>query len=384
MNRLLPLLLVACGPKLDPLLAMKAEVAAARQQGPAEHPHLRFAIDEATTLSIVEELAQLDEPRVVPLGGIGAARIAVHLDTPDLSIEERATAPHVQLAGQGSFDANVSTLLGSMRIADGLGFSVRIGGGLSLGLRAAADATEIVVVPVRRDGWSAEVVLEEEKGPLTNELVAGQIGKILQKVFSEETRIGRIPHTVPLRANALALHPAEHPMLDVWLRARPTSRPPPEPDPNGGFALATTDEAVLVGARSAMALVEQHRTWKIEPREVELRADRFETVLRLHKVARRSKWRDYRVIGSVEVSERLRVRAEQVEEIGRRGFGASLIGPFVKGRVKREVMRFDLDLPASTQQPVGKGALSWKLERIHDDDGVLTLEGTVSALEEAP
>ncbi|MCB9671920.1 MAG: hypothetical protein H6736_19580 [Alphaproteobacteria bacterium] len=377
------LLLAACGPKLDPLVPMRSEVGEARQHGPGPHPHLTFAVDEATTLALVEQAAQLDHPRAFPLFMGAAATLAVHVADPDLTITARPGAPHVHLDVGGTFDATISSFLGTAKLADGLGFSGTLSGGLRLALEPGEDAQHIFIVPVPDDRFVATVQLQAEKGPLTDAAVGSQLDKLLEQAFAGPLQVGRIPHTVPLRAAALALQPAEDPTVAVWIQARPPKDAPPAVAPEGGFVIATTDDALLSGARAALATVEQHRTWKIEPRELHVEPESFEAVLRLHKVARRLKWRDYRVRGTLALTpDALAVRATEVDEIAKKGFGASLIGPFVKGRVRKEVLRVDLALPRATDQRVGKGGLTWTLERLRAHPAGVTVEGSVAPLVE--
>jgi hypothetical protein len=376
---LLALTGVACGPKIDPLVPLRAELAAAKKAGTGPHPHLRFALAEQTALAVVEKAAGLDRELVLSLGMGAAAKVDVGLRNPRIRVRPSDHGPHLDLDIGGGFSATVSSILGTAKLADGLGFTATLGGGVRFGLRGDQGDQIVELRPVKRDPFVAEVTLAEEKGPLTNQLVNQQLAGLLEQTFAKPVLLGRIPDTVPIRAAGLRLLPDDVPTAGVWLQARGIDSPVPEARPDRGWTLATSDDAVLYGVRAVAARMKQHRTWQIEPRQLTVQPTRFEGVVRVHKVARKLKWRDYRVTGTVELGERLKVRATEVEEIDKAGWGGSLIGPFVKGQVKRRVRRIDLDLPAKTDQPIGnKAAVTWTLRKLRRVDGGLVVEGDLA------
>lgn len=382
MIRALPLvLLAACGPKLDPLAAMKAEVGAARQQGPTGPAHVRLVLAEQPALQVLEDLAQLDRPRLIPLGGIGAAKVSADLGAPELSLSPGTRSTRLEISVGGRFDASVTTLLGSMRLAEGMGFEAQLAGALRLGVRWTDEGQDLVLVPVESDPWTSTVRLEEQKGPLSDEMVSRQIANALDSLFARETRILHIPPETPLRLQALELVPAEHPTLDVWLQAAASEEPAPTADPEDGFVVAWNASALLAALRASFALADQHDTWRIEPTGATLQEDGFELRLKIHKAARRQKWREVRVTGELAIDDRITLRTTAVEELGHRGFRGSLLTPFVRRRIAREAMALDLDLPAGFEQPLGQRAVRWTIDGLEAARDGYRLTGSLEVVD---
>lgn len=370
--------LTACGPKVDPLLPMKAELAAARKAGPAAHPHAQFALAESTALTIVQQAIGLDREQAVPLGMGAAAKIKANLTNPKYTLRtSRKKEPHAQFDLDGRVSATVSSILGTARLADRLGFSGSIGGGIRFGFKGSDTGQVVQLLPVKGDRIKATITLAAEKGPLTNTFVNKQIDGLLRQTFAEPLLIGRIPADVPLRAAALRLLPATTPMAGLWLQAPKIDAAVPSATPKSGWTLTTSNEAVLQASRAAFARMNQHRTWKIEPRELAVHPTGFDAVVRVYKKSRGLKYRDYQIGGTIQLDDRLVVTPVSVVEIDKQGFGASLVGPFVKGQVRKRVMALAIDRPAAIEQPIGKRSITWTLQTIRVLDEGLAVDGAI-------
>ncbi len=368
------LLTMACGPKLDPLEPMRGEVAIQRQREPGPAPHLYFAIAEPAASELVHDLLEPEKPRLVPM--MMGATVTVTVDLDPLGFEV-SPGPHLRIDAAGRFDATLSSLLGKRRLADAMGFRGHLEGGVRFAIEPADGGQRISMVPATDDPWTSSIHLESPTGVLDDEALAGPLEALTASALGEPVVLGLLPDRLGLALHRLALEPTSPPTLGVWLLAAPPGSAPPRPTPTEGFAIATNDDALLAGARAYFTDYVPRPSWRVEPRALHVTEDRFEAIWRLHKVARRTKWREYRIEGTIDLQEDLRIRVTGAEERDRKGFGGSLIGPLIRHRVKRSMLRFDQRFPATFLQRAGDRSIRWSLERLHSAEAGLIIEGAV-------
>lgn len=380
MMRALPvLLLVACGPKLDPLHPMKAELAQARRSPGEGEPHAVVAIAESTLTDLVTEA--FAEPITVPVMMGTAASVKPDLQRPTLSIVESAQCdcPRFEIGATGEVDIDLAGLLGRQKLADDLGFQARASGAARFTLAPTEDGGQTVfLAPVRREPWSIDVTLAESKGLVTDKLVRNQVTAPLEQQLAQPLAIATIPPTVPLRAAKIAFQVADDPTIAFWAQARPPKRAPKTPTPERGWALVITEDGLLASTRASMAALVQHPRWKIEPRGLQVDDGRWTAQIRLHKVARRAKYRDYTVDGTFVLGEEgVEIFGTSALRTDKAGWGLSVVSLFADGRVRKTVEELTLDVPSSMPIQLGKTHLRLELTSVESPGKQVRLAGEV-------
>ena len=138
-----------------------------------------------------------------------------------------------------------------------------------------------------------------------------------------------------------------------------------------------SDDALTAAARAAASRLKQHRTWKVEPRELTADSDGFDGVIRVHKMGRKLRYRDYAVTGTLQLADTLVVRPTTINQVGKKGF-MGVYGPFMKGQVRKQIMRFNLDTDPVVRLPLGKMTTILKLTDIERVGEGLRLSGSLS------
>lgn len=379
---LLALCLVACGPKVDPLLPMKAELGQARRSPVGDAPHARVAVALGTTTDVLLRALNPEEPLLVPVGFGTAALVRPTLDRPALALKRSPACdcPQVDLRLSGTVDVDLSGLLGNAKLADDLGFQATGQGTARLSLdRAGPDGAQVLALePEPADPFRLEIRLAESSGIINDKLVERQVVGPLTQALSQPVPLLTLPADLPIRARQVALEPASLPLAALWVEAAP-AEPPPDLAIEEGWAIATTEANLLAVLRAAFATLPQTRAWRVEPIGLTVAPDRLTADLRLHKVARRPKWRTYHLEADLALGERLVVTPTSVEETGAKGFGLSLVAPFVAGRVRKQILAFRLDEAAVTTRKVGRSELSLRVDRVESDGTDVRVFGSIDA-----
>lgn len=381
------LLLLACGPKIDPLQPLHQSLQAARQAGPTDDaPHMRFALSEAAVQGVVTKAINPERPFVVPvmLGTVAAIRI--ELDPPGLTttLDPSCDCTRASLEARGRIDVDVAGLLGKQVLADDLGFSAALDGAPTFRLVPEADGLSVRLEPAAGIPWAVDLELDEEKGFLTNKLVDNQFEGPVSGFLARSVELAKLPPTVPLRPARIELVPGDAATLDIWIEGEAsTSAPAIEVDE--GWGLSLTDSGVLAVMRAAIAGQEQHPRWKIEPLAIEIRGDRFASRVRVHRVARKIQWRDYDVTGVVERDdESFRIVPQTVLEIGKLGWKGSLTGGFVTPTVRKQILKRQITLPTRFQTNDARYPTAWTIRDVDATDDGIFVRGSLELLDPPP
>ncbi len=374
--------LIACGPKTDPLYPMAAELSKASREGPDRMPpHLSFvmASDTAST-ALQEAVSDPDSPIVVGFG-IGVALIQPTLESPSLNAVESpgCDCPRLDLSVRGTLDIEMQGLMGTRKLADGLGFTTHLVGATKLSVnRKSPEGDRLIVLePVSTDPWAIDITLEEEKGMLNNEMIRGQADTFLQQL-AQPLPLGRIPAKVPVELARLQLEPAEDLVATAWLKGR-AADPPPEVSIDEGWVVATTESAITSGARAAMVNVEQHPKYKIEPLSVTVDDGSWTADVRLHKVARKAKYRDYTITGDFTLGDAIQIVPTSVERTDKAGWGLSLAAGFIDGRIRKQVLDLELELASTSRTKVVNRAVELTIQRVESEGEAVFVYGGITS-----
>ncbi|MCB9678775.1 MAG: hypothetical protein H6737_26970 [Alphaproteobacteria bacterium] len=388
MKRLLPaLLLVACGPKIDPLHPLKAEVQEARRAGPdGTPPHVRVTLAEKTAGELLQ--TAIGKPITVPVMLGTAAVVTPTIDLPDLGVtaSRACDCPRAEVSLRGSFDVELRGLLGKQKLADDLGFEAAATGSLALSFDRKDDAGAPILAlePVPQDPWDIRITLDEQQGMIDDELVRKQVSQPLADLLAKPLVLATLPKTLPVKPVKAQLEVADHPTAALWLRAKPAEAPP-EVSVESGWAIASTETAVTSAARAAFAALEQPKKWKLEPLGLTVGEDAtWEADLRLHKVARKAKLRDYHAKGELIIGERIEVKVTSMARTAKRGWGGSITALFIDGRLRQQAMRLALSEPATRKADINGIPMDLTVTRITSEGTGVFVYGTLQPSEEEP
>jgi hypothetical protein len=369
-----PLALVACGPKLDPLLPMKAELGEARRMPPGDAPHVRLTLAAPTAAGLVKRALQSDEPLTVPVMLGTSARISPDLGEPRLEItaSPACDCPRANLFVEGTVDVELAGLLGRAVLADDLAFTATATGTARLGIQPGEDGGQVVVLePEPRDPWAVDIRLAQPAGLINDATINRQVTAPIAELLSRPVPLFAMPPAIPVRLSRIGLDTRPDPSAGLWLIAAPAG-PVDELSVDEGWAVGTTDANLLAGARAAFAELPQTRNWRAEPTDLAVDDGELTFGLRLHKVARSPRWRAYSVRATYTIDEAITVRPVEVVRTGRRGFTMSVVGPFVDARVRKQLLATVVEQPASLVRKVGASEVTFTLRSIQaDGDGVI-------------
>ncbi|MEZ4319610.1 MAG: hypothetical protein R3F61_18990 [Myxococcota bacterium] len=366
---LLALGVAACGPKLDPLHPLKAELSEARRDGPrGTPPHVRATLATSTLTGLVRStISDPERPISVPVMLGTSAVVMPALDPPTLDIgrSQACDCARVQLDVSGSVDIELRGLLGRQKLAEGLGFAAQATGTAQLSVDRIADTGEKIVAlePVPADPWDIRITLDNPKGMVNDDLVRNQVSRPLVEALSKPVTLAKLPPTLPVQPARIDLEVASDPTAALWLRGRPADAAP-SIEVAEGWGIATTESAVTAGARAAFAVFEQPKRWKLEPLAVRVDDGTWEADVRLHKVARRAKYRDYTLHGTLTIGESIAIAPDSAVRTAKAGWGGSLVAPFIDGRFRKQAEKLELEIPVSTEQKLGQSAYTLTVERI--------------------
>jgi len=361
-------LLVACGPKLDPLHPLKAELAQARRAGPtAAPPHVRATL----ATSAINELIQLavanpKKPIIVPVMLGTSAVVRPTLQPPAIALQESpdCDCPRVHVELDGQVDVELAGLMGRRTLADDLEFEAVATGSSRISLdRDEERNTVIALAPVESDPWDVSITIAEPQGMINDELIAAQVSGPLAEQLKRSIPLASLPPTTPVQPARIEIEVAADPTAAVWLQGRP-SEPAPAVEVDEGWAVATTEDGALAITRAAFAGLEQPGRWKIEPIGLQIDDDSWTVEVRVHKVARRSKYRDYRLSGPIIIGETIPVTVNSTERIAKGGWGISLVSLFVDGRVRKQAASASLEIPAIVQRNINGTPIRFRVLRI--------------------
>jgi hypothetical protein len=375
--------LCACGPKIDPLYPMTAELSKARRDGPDRaEPHLRFTLANRTASALVQEsIADPDAPILFGFG-IGVALIEPKLDPPTLVLTDSpgCDCPRADITVGGAVDIELQGLMGKRKLADGLGFSAHIVGATELSVNRVSPEGERLVTlePVGGDPWAVDIQLAEEKGMLTNDVVRDQVAAPLLALLSKPVPLARIPAEVPVELARLAVEPGDDLTAAAWLKAAPAD-PPPDVQIDDGWVVATTESALTAGARAALVSMQQHPRFKIEPLAVTVDDGTWTADVRLHKVARKAKYRDYTIAGDFAIDDVIRIAPTSVERTEKAGWGLSLVGGFIDGRIRKQVLDLELELANTSRSKVVNRAVELKVQRVESEGSKVFVYGGITS-----
>ena len=380
-------LLLACGPKIDPLAPMVQKIEQARRAGPDENPHLRFKLATGTVQDLVLATFNPEKPIIVPVMIGTVASIKVDLERPVLGMTRSPACDctRAQVDARGTIDVEVGGLFGRSTLAEDLGFTAQLAGAPGFRLSPTADGGRIVqLVGDPKEPWTVDLNLDEEKGFLTNKLVDGQFEGPLANLLAAPITLATLPATMPVAPVKIRLEPGADPEAAVWFGAEPSIGAPPIAVEQG-WGMSLTDTGLTAVLRRVLATRQTHPRWKLEPLSTELRGTRFTALVRVHRVAHKVQYRDYTVAGRVDSTvEGFTVVPETVDQVAKVGWKGSLIGGFITPTVRKQVLKQKVALPRVFDTPEGRFRTRWTVRDVDASDAGIFVRGDLELLPPDP
>ena len=348
-----------------------------------------FSLLRIVRASLEDQLRQDDGFRLTPVSGLKAEI------TPKLTLDGLSLAPAslcstcLELTG-----ALGGKLLWSLGPWDGqIPVSLQIESVLSFELIPKNDAL-LVLGSLRNLVVQPNAALELRPGGTWRGVridLEKPVGRWVQKRWMQQSQsipVGRIggPNTPIQEAR---IHPSAA-GLDIDLltiAADPTPLGPPDAPigPAAGWQLSISQE-------SAMAILRRHvfkqgpvqRGIYVDPQALEISGSQFQLTVRLWKPGPLAWWRNFRVQGSLVLTDgKIRLSATQVEWL-EHSRGAKMLDPLVtvaESHVLEAIERtFDVARPAFVESKVGKQRLRLQVREVTADENALEMSGTVRSV----
>jgi hypothetical protein len=363
---------VACGPPVDPLAATRDAYREALSTDATQAPaHALVRASDEAVGQLVADLA-LGAPLTAP-GPFGMKLVLL----PEVTSAVAHTSARAPLEVRAEL-AGTTDIVFPLLSAKDLGWTSTISGalhswtdespeGLSVGVRW--HDPDAVDVTVGLDGAPEQVVAMAEgavRGAVTATLTEG-VGFVL-------------PPTPWARVRDLRLVGTEEGLLAELVLSGLGGAPPPMPDlPEQGMVLAISDDTLL-GVAQALAVEQQPPGGKlmVEPIELTLSADGVDALIRVHRKARRPRWRSYRLSAPlIWEGESLSLPVEQLQLEGQeRWKGGWRVG--IGERRAVALLQDGLgEVPTTLVAPIGERALHVELVELQTVDGALRMVGRV-------
>ncbi len=371
---LLLALAAGCGPKIDPLTELKAEMAAVR----ATEPQATVVLDDVALTDMAAAL--LGRPYTAP-GPLGMAVLVI----PDI---ERAA---VRVLGEGddvTVDLEIDGLVDiafPLASQDDLAFEGHLQARLVASVRPDSAGSWVLL------GWPpgqdvrAEVALPgapKQLAALTTGLVQGALSGALA-----EPKGALIPNTPWGPITNVTLGARDGDLLAfVTVPGAPGVRADPVTPPPGGFAVVLGEESVLGLLQGLAATGQEAETYVVEPLSVSFTGELVHAELRVHKRARRERWRRYRVTGPVVwQAGHLRVDAPALDLVDAQGWRKGLSVAVGEARALSALQEGIGGLPTALAQPLTADlALHIEVSDVHASDGKLVVSGPVEVVARPP
>jgi len=363
-------LAAGCGPKIDPLTELKAEMAAVR----ATEPQATVVLDDAALTDMAAEL--LGRPYTAP-GPLGMAVVVL----PDI---ERAAVRVLGTDGDVTVDLEVDGIVDiafPLASQDDLAFEGHLQAPVLASVRPDPSGSWVLL------GWTpgqevgAEVALPgapEQLEALTSGLVQGALSGALA-----EPQGALIPNTPWGPITNVTLGARDDDLLAfVTVAGAPGVRAEPVSPPPGGFAVVLGEESVLGLLKGLAATGQEAETYVVEPLSVSFTEELVHAELRVHKRARRERWRRYRVTGPlVWQAGSLRLDAPTLELVDAQGWRKGLSVAVGEARAVSALQEGIGGLPTALAQPLTADlALHIEVSDVHAADGQLVVSGPVEVV----
>jgi len=362
------LLAVACAPKLDPLAALKEELGAHR----ATEPQATVVLDDEALSAMAGEL--LGRPHTAP-GPLGMAVVIMpEVERSQVKVQPDDDAVSVEMEVDGAVD--IAFPLASQ---DDLAFEGVLRAPVVASVRPDPRGSWVLL------GWAPnrEVVAQvqlpgssEQLASLTTGLVQGALAGALR-----EPKGALVPMTPWGPITDVALDARGDDLLaHVTVAGAPGSLPEPVDPPPHGFAVVVSEASVLGLLQGLAASSQDRETYVVEPIALTFEGDIATAELRVHKRARKERWRRYRVTGPMRWDAgSLRVDAPQLELVEHRGWRKGVSVAIGEARAVSSLQKGIGGLPTALAQPLTADlALYIEVDDVSASSGQLVVSGPVS------
>ncbi len=378
--------LLGCPEPIVPLEPARAELAALdRVPMPVGWPaQATIVLSDAQVQTLVTRFAKrpgAKPPELTIDGGLVTIKAVVQAEPPNVDLNASTTCPEcVALNGWG-LGAVAFTAAG---VAAKLNWRSEVTAQAKVDGTPRAEGFEIAVIPVERESWTVGLDvkgLPPLYGTMLEQALEHQIEVGIKEAgpLAHPIPIATIPYDGLVRMRGLRTHYADGLAVDLGFSTMHAGTVHAAPNPGAGFAAAVPAETLLGLAHGALVRNGPIEGFQPEPTALHLDDGKFELWLKIWKVARKEKWREYVLRGTLALENGvIALHPDDATETGKESWGGPL-DPVVQAVVIDTLKKsLAVQAPGKFVHPMGdQGDLTVVLTKLDANDDTLTVWGTI-------
>jgi len=380
-------LLAACGPKPHPLQSQRelldgvVALPAPEQWEPQVVVHASEPmVQEVIELASQHAPAKLPDTVVVEVPLLGSTELATNLQPPKIGLSSSTvceTCVQVDADLTGTVEGLPWTATGVAVMRFGAEDTTE---GHAIMIRPELDGPSVINAKFVGTAPLAEALLS---AVLTTELIAQmEVGAL-----AGPGRVVRLPPKSGLRIQALSIDADDGVKLGAAFAVQQAGIVVDVPDPGDGLVIVLPADTMLGLAHAAAVRQDTIAGFAAEPTSLSFRNGEFQFGLRLWRAARRPKFRDYRVRGTLKLDEDSAIAfdATHAEVIDKRGWFGDPFGAIVNQKLLAGLEQASgATLPGGQPIRVGSAELIFHIWHMEAHDDRIVVWARLEPMERSP
>lgn len=365
---LLLLALAACAPHVDPLAPTRAALAEAQATPAADLPaHAVVRASDTTLGALVADLA-VGTPLTAP--GPFGMRLVLIPEVEHAVARAEGDGPlqvHAELEG-------TTDIVFPLLSAKDLPWDVTVDGTLGLEVVPTANGLQLGLRWADPDALGIRLGLGEAPEAVVA-LAEGAVRGALVGALGEQGLAFALPDTPWAEVRDLRVEGDGATLTAHLVLSGVGGAPPPLPDvPEDGAVLAISDASLLGIARALALRQPADAKLVVDPLALTLAADRVVADVRVHRRARRARWRTYRIEGPlIWEGSHLALAVDDLALVEHEGWRGGWRVPIGEKRAVALLQDGLDEVPTTLTAPMGDRALHVELVELRTVDGALQL-----------